>query len=130
MYAYAPDELAQIAKGKWESGQVQCSALDEVASGARTSESASEARRSSSSGVGAPADASLSNVPSTLPGDKNCIPLKSIAQFCFDARQIKAGDCFIALSGGARDGHDFIEINGKPRHVISYLNDFLFSSAV
>ncbi|WPJ95287.1 UDP-N-acetylmuramoyl-tripeptide--D-alanyl-D-alanine ligase [Coraliomargarita algicola] len=29
--------------------------------------------------------------------------------FCFDARQIQPGQCFVALSGGARDGHDFIE---------------------
>lgn len=26
------------------------------------------------------------------------------------------------------DGHDFIEVNGKPRHVMSYLNDFLFTA--
>jgi ATP-binding cassette subfamily F protein uup len=26
------------------------------------------------------------------------------------------------------DGHDFIELNGKPRHVMSYLNDFLFTA--
>ena len=26
------------------------------------------------------------------------------------------------------DGHDFIEVDGKPRHVISYLNDFLFTA--
>ena len=26
------------------------------------------------------------------------------------------------------DGHDFVELNGKPRHVISYLNDFLFTA--
>ncbi|MGZ0654326.1 UDP-N-acetylmuramoyl-tripeptide--D-alanyl-D-alanine ligase [Coraliomargarita sp. W4R72] len=29
--------------------------------------------------------------------------------FCFDARQIQPGQCFVALRGGARDGHDFIE---------------------
>ena len=28
--------------------------------------------------------------------------------FCFDARRLEAGQCFIALSGGARDGHEFI----------------------
>ena len=28
--------------------------------------------------------------------------------FCFDARQLHGGDCFVALSGGARDGHDFV----------------------
>tara|TARA_R110001599_G_scaffold42276_1_gene127472 strand:- start:3923 stop:5908 length:1986 start_codon:yes stop_codon:yes gene_type:complete len=26
------------------------------------------------------------------------------------------------------DGHDFIEVNGKPLHVMSYLNDFLFTA--
>jgi ATP-binding cassette subfamily F protein uup len=26
------------------------------------------------------------------------------------------------------DGHDFIEVNGKDRHVMSYLNDFLFTA--
>lgn len=26
------------------------------------------------------------------------------------------------------DGHDFIEVNGKSRHVMSYLNDFLFTA--
>lgn len=31
-----------------------------------------------------------------------------IGGFCFDARQVKPGDCFVALSGGARDGHEFI----------------------
>lgn len=31
-----------------------------------------------------------------------------ISGFCFDARQLKAGECFIALSGGVRDGHDFV----------------------
>lgn len=28
--------------------------------------------------------------------------------FCFDARTIRPGQCFVALSGGARDGHDFL----------------------
>lgn len=32
-----------------------------------------------------------------------------IAGFCFDARRIRPGECFVALSGGARDGHDFLE---------------------
>lgn len=31
----------------------------------------------------------------------------AIAGFCFDARQLKRGECFVALSGGARDGHTF-----------------------
>jgi UDP-N-acetylmuramoyl-tripeptide--D-alanyl-D-alanine ligase len=32
----------------------------------------------------------------------------SIRGFCFDARRIQSGECFVALSGGPRDGHDFI----------------------
>jgi UDP-N-acetylmuramoyl-tripeptide--D-alanyl-D-alanine ligase len=32
----------------------------------------------------------------------------AIAGFCFDARQLKPGECFVALSGGARDGHEFV----------------------
>lgn len=32
-----------------------------------------------------------------------------VAGFCFDARQIQPGQCFVALSEGARDGHDFLE---------------------
>jgi len=31
----------------------------------------------------------------------------SLAGFCFDARQLKPGECFVALSSGARDGHGF-----------------------
>ncbi|CAA6678778.1 MULTISPECIES: UDP-N-acetylmuramoyl-tripeptide--D-alanyl-D-alanine ligase [unclassified Lentimonas] len=31
----------------------------------------------------------------------------TISGFCFDARQLKPGECFVALSGGARDGHEF-----------------------
>jgi UDP-N-acetylmuramoyl-tripeptide--D-alanyl-D-alanine ligase len=31
-----------------------------------------------------------------------------ITGFCFDARQIQVGECFVALSSGARDGHEFI----------------------
>ncbi len=57
MYAYAPDELAQITKGKWHGSR-----------------------------AGQP-----------------------LTKFCFDARQIEVGDCFVALSGGVRDGHDFVE---------------------
>ncbi len=30
-----------------------------------------------------------------------------ISGFCFDARQLESGECFVALSGGARDGHAF-----------------------
>ncbi len=33
---------------------------------------------------------------------------EEIVGFCFDARQLKAGECFVALSGGARDGHEFV----------------------
>lgn len=36
-------------------------------------------------------------------------PVGAIDGFCFDARQIQPGQCFVALSGGARDGHDFIK---------------------
>jgi UDP-N-acetylmuramoyl-tripeptide--D-alanyl-D-alanine ligase len=35
-------------------------------------------------------------------------PRAPIAGFCFDARQIQPGQCFVALSDGVRDGHDFI----------------------
>jgi len=37
----------------------------------------------------------------------------AIDGFCFDARQIQPGQCFVALSGGVRDGHDFIEQAAK-----------------
>ncbi len=37
-----------------------------------------------------------------------CAALPQVSGFCFDARQIKAGECFVALSGGVRDGHAFI----------------------
>jgi len=40
-------------------------------------------------------------------------PSAGIEGFCFDARQIQPGQCFVALSGGARDGHDFIEQAAK-----------------
>jgi UDP-N-acetylmuramoyl-tripeptide--D-alanyl-D-alanine ligase len=33
---------------------------------------------------------------------------EEIVGFCFDARQLQAGECFVALSGGARDGHEFV----------------------
>jgi UDP-N-acetylmuramoyl-tripeptide--D-alanyl-D-alanine ligase len=36
-------------------------------------------------------------------------PSAAIEGFCFDARQVRPGQCFVALRGGARDGHDFIE---------------------
>ena len=36
-------------------------------------------------------------------------PNVAIENFCFDARQIKPGQCFVALSLGARDGHEFLE---------------------
>ena len=36
-------------------------------------------------------------------------PKVAIEGFCFDARQIKPGQCFVAFSLGARDGHEFIE---------------------
>ena len=32
-----------------------------------------------------------------------------IKGFCFDTRKIREGDCFLALSHGIRDGHDFID---------------------
>ena len=34
---------------------------------------------------------------------------EAIAGFCFDARIIKPGECFVALSCGARDGHEFVQ---------------------
>lgn len=34
--------------------------------------------------------------------------IPTLSEFCFDARQITTGACFVALSGGARDGHDFV----------------------
>lgn len=40
-------------------------------------------------------------------------PSVQLNGFCFDARQIQPGQCFVALSGGARDGHDFIEQAAK-----------------
>ena len=35
-------------------------------------------------------------------------PPEKIEGFCFDARLIELGQCFVALNCGARDGHDFI----------------------
>ena len=40
-------------------------------------------------------------------------PNVAIEDFCFDARQIKPGQCFVALSLGARDGHEFLEQAAK-----------------
>lgn len=40
---------------------------------------------------------------------QGAIPNQVIERFCFDARQIEAGACFVALSGGARDGHTFVQ---------------------
>ncbi|MDP4693716.1 MAG: Mur ligase domain-containing protein [Opitutales bacterium] len=37
------------------------------------------------------------------------MPEQQIERFCFDARQVQLGECFVALSGGARDGHDFVQ---------------------
>ncbi len=34
---------------------------------------------------------------------------ESITGFCFDARVVKPGECFVALSCGARDGHEFVQ---------------------
>ncbi len=34
---------------------------------------------------------------------------KSVTKFHFDTRKLSAGDCFVALQGETRDGHDFIE---------------------
>lgn len=33
---------------------------------------------------------------------------EGVAGFCFDTRQIQPGECFIALTPGQRDGHDFV----------------------
>ena len=34
---------------------------------------------------------------------------ESIVGFCFDARLLKPGECFVALTCGARDGHTFVQ---------------------
>lgn len=34
--------------------------------------------------------------------------ISPLSDFCFDARTISAGACFVAFSGGARDGHEFV----------------------
>ena len=36
-------------------------------------------------------------------------PKLAIEGLCFDARQIKPGQCFVALKTGTRDGHEFLE---------------------
>jgi UDP-N-acetylmuramoyl-tripeptide--D-alanyl-D-alanine ligase len=40
-------------------------------------------------------------------------PSLAIEGFCFDTRQIKPGQCFVALSLGDRDGHEFLEQAAK-----------------
>ena len=43
--------------------------------------------------------------------------------------QLRAGlDLEKSVIENVADGHEFVELNGKQRHVISYLNDFLFTS--
>ncbi len=43
--------------------------------------------------------------------------------------QLRAGlDPEKTVFDNVADGHDYVELGGKPRHVISYLNDFLFTS--
>ena len=43
--------------------------------------------------------------------------------------QLRAGlDPEQAVFDNVADGHEFVELNGKQRHVMSYLNDFLFTS--
>lgn len=37
------------------------------------------------------------------------VPTQAIGGFCHDTRQLQAGDCFVALKTGRRDGHDFLE---------------------
>ena len=48
-------------------------------------------------------------------------PSVAIEGFCFDSRQIKLGQCFVALSSGARDGHEFIEQAAKGGAVAAIL---------
>ena len=35
-------------------------------------------------------------------------PAEGITGFCFDSRKIQSGDCFIALTSGQRDGHEYV----------------------
>jgi len=43
--------------------------------------------------------------------------------------QLRGGlDAEKTVFDNVADGHDFVEVNGKSRHVISYLNDFLFTA--
>jgi ATP-binding cassette subfamily F protein uup len=44
--------------------------------------------------------------------------------------QLRAGlDLERTVLDNVADGHEYVELGGKSRHVISYLNDFLFTSA-
>ena len=51
-------------------------------------------------------------------------PSVVIEGFCFDSRQIKFGQCFVALSSGARDGHEFIEQAAKGGAVAAIVETF------
>ena len=51
-------------------------------------------------------------------------PSVAIEGFCFDSRQIKFGQCFVALSSGARDGHEFIEQAAKGGAVAAIVETF------
>ena len=51
-------------------------------------------------------------------------PSVAIEGFCFDSRQIKLGQCFVALSSGARDGHEFIEQAAKGGAVAAIVETF------
>ena len=48
---------------------------------------------------------------------------EAIAGFCFDARLIKPGECFVALSCGARDGHEFVPqaVDSESPDAVSWL---------
>lgn len=133
MYAYAPDELAQIAKGKWHIEQVQCSSHDGLAIGSQSSVSTSVNNRPCGSDVVTEADPPGSNLSTSVSRDKNETKVKHVSSFCFDARQIKPGDCFVALSGGARDGHDFIEqaaVGGASVAIVEHVVDVLIPQLV
>ena len=36
-------------------------------------------------------------------------PASPVSGFCFDTRELKPGDLFIAIKTDSRDGHDFLE---------------------